>query len=402
MPNFHYTLSSISGTRQEGELSASNREAALQKLRKKNKIIISLEELKKTREWFWKKPKLSLEEKLLFTSYLATMVKVGITIKEALHIIMSQTKKEKNREMYKKMIEMIQNGQSLALSLKQYDFVFSELFINMIASAEESGNLAQVLEYLSVQLEKEYDLRKKVISAFIYPAVIISITMLLAVGMVIFIMPRITKIFTSLKVNLPLPTRVLIGFSNILTHKPYIVIFGIIAFIIVIKSILKSKFLRPSLERFVFHIPVFGKLLMYANLARISRILHSLLQTGIPITRGLDIIGNTLSNTMYKKAIYASRDKVEQGGHLGESFEGNEKLFPQLLTKMIFIGEKTGSLETTSEHLAEMYEKNVDNLTKNLSVLLEPMLLVFMGVLVGGIALSIILPIYQLPNLISK
>ncbi|MBI2463623.1 type II secretion system F family protein [Candidatus Peregrinibacteria bacterium] len=402
MTNFHYTLSSISGTHQEGEISASNREIALRKLRKKDQIIISLEEIKKSRTWFWQKPKLSLEEKLLFTSYMATMIKVGITIKEALHIIMSQTKKEKNREMYKKIIEMIQNGQSLALSLKQYDFIFSELFINMIASGEESGNLAQILEYLAVQLEKEYDLRKKIISAFIYPAVIISITMLLAVGMVIFIMPRITKIFISLKVKLPLPTRVLIGFSNLLTHQPYIVIFGVIIFIVTIKAILKAKSLRPSLERTVFHIPVFGRLLVYANLARISRLLHSLLQTGIPITRGLDIIGNTLSSTMYKKIIYESRDKVEQGGRLGESFDGNEKLFPQLMTKMLFIGEKTGSLELTTEHLAEMYEKNVDNLTKNLSVLLEPLLLVFMGALVGGIALSIILPIYQLPNLISR
>ena len=150
------------------------------------------------------------------------------------------------------------------------------------------------------------------------------------------------------------------------------------------------------------HLPVFGKLLIYANLARFARTLHSLMEAGVPITKALLVVSNMFTNDMYKTATIKAQAKVEKGGQLGPAFEGNGKLFPMLVTKMLFIGEKSGSLETATDHLAGLYEKNVDSLTKNLSVLLEPILLVFMGGLIGGVAISIILPIYQLPNLLAS
>ncbi|MDP2624783.1 MAG: type II secretion system F family protein, partial [Candidatus Peregrinibacteria bacterium] len=162
------------------------------------------------------------------------------------------------------------------------------------------------------------------------------------------------------------------------------------------------KFLKPFWHRVALRLPVFGKLLIYVNLARFSRTMNSLLQAGIPITESLDIVKSMIGNSVYRRAIEQARDKVEQGGKLGESFLEEERLFPPLVSKMIFIGEKTGSLEKTTDHLAKLYENNVDSITKNLTVLLEPLLLVFMGVLIGGVAVSIILPIYQLPSLITR
>lgn len=339
---------------------------------------------------------------MLFTKHMATMIKVGITITEALEILISQTKEKANRRMYENILERVQSGQSLSTSLKNYDYIFPEVFINMLATGEKSGTLEQIFEYLDVQLEKEYELRKKVVSAFIYPAVIIGVTLLVVIGIVLFIMPRITEIFESFNVELPLITKILIGFSGFVIDNPFIslgISLGIIMFFI---FIFRVKFLKPFWHRISLRLPVFGKVLIYANLARFSRTISSLLQSGVSLTEALGITANALTNTVYKKAIYLARDKVEQGGNFGESLAGNERLFPQLATKTLYIGEKTGSLEVTSKRLAELYEHNVDSITRNLSVLLEPLLLVFMAILVGGIAISIILPIYQLPNLLKK
>lgn len=392
----------MSGVREEGILNAANKELALSKLRQKNSIIISLVEASKKHTWFWQKPHMKLQEKVIFTTQLATMIRVGIPLTEALNIILTQTKRPQNKEMFRVMIEMIHSGQTLAKSLRIYDCVFPELFINMVASGEESGNLEQVLFYLSEQLEKEYEMRKKIISAFIYPAVIISITLLLSIGIVVFIMPKILKIFSSFDFTLPLPTRILIGLSTFLTEKPHIALLFVILFVMTVRFSLKARFLKPFWHTISLYIPIFSKIFIEAQLARISRLLFSLLQAGIPITKTLLIIANTLNHSQYKEALMNSQEKVIQGGKLGESFSDYEKLFPAMWTKMLAIGEKTGSLETTCGRLADMYEKNVDSMTKNLSVLLEPILLVFMGLLVGGVALAIIMPIYQLPNLIGQ
>jgi type IV pilus assembly protein PilC len=270
------------------------------------------------------------------------------------------------------------------------------------ANAAVSGTLDQILDYLDEQLDKEYDLRKKVISAFIYPAVILSITLMLSLGIVFFIMPKITKIFTSFDIVLPLPTRILIGFSTLLTEKPLLTFGTAIVLVVGGVSLLRWKALKPFWDWVSLHLPVFGRVLHYANLARFSRTLTSLLQAGMPVTKALNVISTMMTNTQYKEAVKNSAAKVEQGGQLGEAFEGQEKLFPMLAVKMLYVGERTGSLETTMKQLALLYERNVDSLTRNLTVLLEPLLLVFMGVMVGGVAISIILPIYQLPNLLSK
>jgi type II secretory pathway component PulF len=339
---------------------------------------------------------------MILTEHLSVMLKVGITIMEALEILADQTTKAKTKAMYKDIIERIKAGQSLSKSLKKYSYIFSNLFVNMVQTGEEGGNLDEVFEYLSIQLEKEYEMRKKILAAFTYPAVIIGITLTLAVAIVIFIMPKITKIFESFDIELPLPTRILIGFSNLLTQKPFHVLLALFGIIVLFSVIFRLKCLKPFWHRIVLHVPVFGNILISANIARFARTLNSLLQAGVPIADSLKITGNMLDNSLYRRAIEQAGEKVEQGGKLGESFKGNEKLFPRLATQMLYIGERSGSLEITTAHIAKLYETNVDTKTKNLSVLIEPLLLVFMGVLVGGMAISIILPIYQLPNMLGR
>lgn len=401
MPKYIYVLSTASGQRLEGSLIASTKESALGKLRRKGNIIISLLQDRSARQHFWEKPRMSMEERLMFTKHMSTMIKVGISITEAFEILISQTRDKNVRKMYESIIEMINSGQTLSKSLRNYDTVFSNIFINMVATGEESGTLERVFEYLDIQLEKEYEIRKKVISAFIYPAVVLGITVIMMLGIMLFIMPKVTAIFTTFKVKLPLITRILMGTSTFLQEKWYVALAGAVIVIILFRILTSLKFLQPVWHRFTLALPIFGHILRSTNLARFARTLNSLLQSGIPVTKGLEITGNMLDSEPYKEVILSAKNKIEQGGKIGDSFSGHDKLFPPLMVKMLYVGEKTGSLETATLRLAELYERDVDTMTRNLSVLLEPILLVFMGVMVGTIALSIIMPIYQLPNLIK-
>lgn len=399
MPKFAYVLTSNTGKHEEGELVAQNRGIAIRKLQTEGKIILSCTEITKSkREWFWDKPSLSFEDKMLFTKNLAAMIKAGITIPESFEIFIDQTSNKATKKMFENILIAIKNGQTLSKSLALYKNIFSDIYINMIAVGEEAGTLEQVLQYLDTQMEKDYDLRKKVKGALIYPAVILSVTMLMALGIVFFIMPKITKIFTTFNVVLPLPTRALIWLSN----NILLTVGAIVATIVFLIFFFKIRAVKDGWQRVSLRLPVFGKILTKTYLARFSRNLHSLLQSGLAMTRSLEIVSSTIGNKPYEKAIVSARDRVEQGGTLGDAFSYSPKLFPIIMIKMLAVGEKTGGMESATEHLADLYEKDVDNITKNLSTLLEPLLLVFMAAVVGGLALSIIMPIYQLPNLIQK
>ena len=194
---FNYVLTDDSGRKEEGVISAPSRDDVVKKLNDRGKIILAVNEVKAKSfmDYFQPKPALNNEERLLFVKNMATMVKVGVTVVEALEIMMGQYKKTVVKALYQDLIDMINAGQTLGVALQKYDYVFSKLFINMVAMGEKSGNLENVLEYLDEQLEKEYDLKKKIVSAFIYPAVIIGITLIMGVGIVVFIMPKITAVF---------------------------------------------------------------------------------------------------------------------------------------------------------------------------------------------------------------
>ncbi|MDD3862041.1 MAG: type II secretion system F family protein [Candidatus Gracilibacteria bacterium] len=402
MPKFSYAATDVIGKKTEGVVDAPTKEAALQSLRAEDKIVLSMDEISQTKKWPFGRPKMSMQEKMIFVKNLSTMIEVGITITESLSIIRDQTKNKSFQKMYEDIMEMINSGQTLAKSLKNYDNNFSAIFINMISTGEESGNLQDVLRYLDIQLEKEYEIRKKIISALVYPAIIVSITLLMGIGIVAFIMPKITKIFDSFNIDLPLPTQLLISFSKLLTGSPFLslgIFVGIVALFILL---LKLKFLKPFWDFVFIKMPIFGSILISANVARFTRTMNSLLQASVPITDSLEITANMLDNALYKKALREVAAKVEQGGKLGESLEVHYKLFPPMCTKMFSLGERTGTLEKTAGKIAELYEKEVDAKTKNLAVAIEPLLLVLMAGLVGGIAISIIMPIYQLPNLLKK
>ena len=402
MIKFKYVISTQQGVIQKGIIYAPDEKEAATKIMNEGNVVISLMEESKKKDWFWENPHLSLVEKMTFANHMETMMQVGITVTEAIDIIKNQMTTAKNRKMFDSILNMLKSGQSLSKALSKYDYIFSDVFVNMVAIGEESGTLEKTFGYINLQLEKDYELRKRVVSAFVYPAFIVSLTLMLTIGVVVFILPKITKIFETFNMELPLPTRIMIGASKFITGSPLLALLLAGGIIGLIYFLITTTYLKSIRDNFVLHIPIFGKLAKDINLARFSRILNSLLQAGVPITKALEITGKMLTSKPYKDAVTKAMQMVDKGGTLGEAFTNDENLFPSLVTKMLAIGEKTGSIETTTDHLAKMYEQSVDNITKNLSVLLEPILLVFMGALVGSVAVSVIMPIYQLPNMLSK
>lgn len=402
MKRFHYSATTESGRKEKGSIFSSSKEEALRTLKQEKKLVLDLREDTKTGAGLFSAPSLSFEDKLMVTKHLATMIDAGITLTEAFSTFAEQERRSNNKKMFENILGLITSGQTLSASLKSYPEVFSDIYINMIQVGEESGTLAETLRYLDIQLEKEYELRKKVASALIYPGVIVSITILLTIGIVVFIIPKITKIFDALGGELPLPTRIMINTSTFLLQHPIKALILAILIFFGAAGILKVKILKPFWHSIVLRLPVIGKIFVNMNLARFSRNINSLLSAGVSITRSLNITGKMFTNHFYHSKVEEAGIKVEQGAKLFEALQGDEKLFPGMMLKMIQIGEKTGKLEKATGQLAELYEREVDNQTRNLSVLLEPILLVFMGAMVGSVALSIILPIYQIPNLISK
>jgi type IV pilus assembly protein PilC len=404
MKKFHYVVIDSHGKKQKGEKYASTKDAAVEELKAEGNIILTVDEKvqQKSTLFGFGRPSLSFEDKMLMAGHMATMLGAGVTLTESLEILIDQTTEKKNRLMLEDILHRVNAGQTFADSLSEYPEVYSEVYVNMVAVGEKSGSLVEVLQYLQEQLEKEYELRRKVIGALVYPGVIVTLTVAMVFGIMFFIMPKIMKIFTQFDVTLPLPTQILMGLTHLATDKPLLFFTGLLALLGLMVYFVKARFMQPFWRTVLMHTPVFGGLMVNVNMARFSRSLFSLLKAGVAIDKGLEITSKMFNDPLYRDLVLQARDKVQKGAALEDAFKNHEKYFPLLAVKMLTVGERTGNLEQTTEHLAKLYEQNVDNTTRNLSVLLEPMLLVFMGVLVGGVAIAVILPIYQLPNLIHK
>ncbi len=402
MKKFTYLVTDAKGKKIKGSLYSPNQESALQELKGKGNLILTLKEAAEEKLPFWKRPSLSFQDKLLLCTDLSTMVGAGLTLTESMQILLEQTKVPQNRAMYEDIIHRINAGQSLSESLAYYPTVFPSIFINMISVGEKSGSLQEVLGYLQIQMEKEYELRQKVTGAMIYPAVIVTLTLLMVTGIVFFIMPKILKIFDSFDVVLPLPTRILLGVTHLMTDKPLVVIGSIALAIGGLVFLFSIHQVQQFFRKLMLYMPIFGKLIVSVSMARFTRNLYSLLKSGVPINKALGITSTLYKDQFYIDFFTSAREQVEKGVSLEKAISGNERLCPLLVVKMLAVGEKTGNLEDTTDHVAKLYEQQVDGITRNLSTLVEPLLLVFMGALVGGVALSVILPIYQLPNMISK
>jgi type IV pilus assembly protein PilC len=341
----------------------------------------------------WMTVRMSHTEKLSFSKYLSVLLQSGLAIDEVLNILLEQSKGAL-KHIVTSLKDSVTNGKTLAEGFARYPHLFSPVFVNLVAAGEASGTLITNLEHLVEQMQKDHDLRQKIRGAVMYPSIILLFAILLCIGIVVFILPNITDVFKSLDVKLPITTRMLLWVADVVRFHGVELLIGVIAGITALLIARRLPFIKPIWHAVFLRIPVFGSLARKTNLARLTRLMGTMLKSGVTIDDVIPIATNVLTDVRYRSAMKKIQTDVSQGKTLAESFGHYHVLFPALFVRMTRVGEESGTLGDTFLYLATFYEEDISDATKNLSTLLEPLLLVGIGLMVGTVALSIISPIY--------
>ncbi len=338
------------------------------------------------------------DELVMMTRNLGSMLVAGLALSRALSVIERQSKNPRLKGVVKDIVSEINKGEPLNAALAKYPKIFSELYIAMVRAGEEGGKLSETLHTLSTQMEQSSSLKKRVKGAMIYPAIVITILIIIAALMMIYVMPSITGTFKSLNTELPASTKFLIGASDFMVAHTILVLGGMVVFIFGFIYSLRTKYGRLVSSWIVPRLPVIGKMAKEVNSARTARTLSSLLSSGVDVVRALTITKDVLQNVFYKEIIAEASKRVEKGLPLSEVFVEREDLYPILVGEMIMVGEETGNISQLLEQLAIFYETEVEQKTKDLSTIIEPLLMVVIGGSVGFFALAMIAPIYSLSD----
>lgn len=339
-------------------------------------------------------PKLSHIELLLFTKYLTVLLKSGLPIDDSLDILLQQSKGPLQK-ILTTLKAFVRTGKTFSEGLQEFPHTFTPVFINLIRAGESSGTLQGNLDQLSIQLQKEHDLKQKIRGAMMYPMVILTIGVSITVGIVVFVLPNIIGIFDSLHVELPLSTKIVLWISRTTNAHGLAILFALVGVSAVLTFLSRLKPVKPFTHWLILHSPILGLIARQTNLARVMRLMGTLLQSGLSISEVLEISGGTLRNVYYHNLFKKIQDGVGRGMTITNMLESDAFLVPPIALRLIRVGEETGTLGEMFMYLADFYDQEVDDLTRNLSSLLEPILIIFIGVMVGGLALSILTPIYK-------
>ncbi len=373
-------------------------------LREQGLVLISAEAAKETRRadyfnlrrMFQVFGRIPLVEKMVFSQQLSVMIRAGLSLNQALKVLAAQTKSYKFEKIINKIEQDLRRGEPFSESLAKYPKVFNELYVNMIRVGETGGNLDKVLEILSEQMRKDLELIRRIRGAMMYPTVIVIAMVGIGTMMMIVVVPKITEIFVELNVELPLTTRIIIGLSSFLQDHLILSLIILATSIFLIKLILKIKIVKSIIHRIYLHLPVLGSLIKKINSARLARTFSSLIKSGVAIVKALEITAGTLGNVHFKKSLINSAGQVQKGKDLSKSLAEYKNLYPPMVIQIIQVGEETGSLVDTLVTLASFYEHEIDNTTKNLSSIVEPIVMILLGAAVGFFAVSMIQPMYSM------
>ncbi len=401
MSTFNYKALDRKGNVLVGVVEAPNADLAVQALTEKEFKVINLKEAKAGLESKFKNlslfNRISPKELVVFSRQLSVMVSATVPIIQALKVIVKQTKSVAFQNVISQVANDVDEGLKFSEALKKHP-IFSGFFVNMVASGETSGRLDEVLNYLADEVEKNYDLHSKIKGAMIYPAFITGGLIIVGIAMMIFVIPQLTGMLTASGQELPLTTKILVTTSDILRHY-YVYL---ILFLIVFGGGSFYFFAKTQLGIRIYNIiklkaPVFGKLWRMIYLVRFAGTLSSLIGAGVSLTRALEITSDVVDNYYYKRIIEESIEKVKDGYSVAHVFS-KSKLFPQMLPQMLKVGERTGSLGDVLNKLASFYSREVENMVANLTSLLEPIIMVVIGIAVGGMVTAIIMPMYNMAN----
>jgi type IV pilus assembly protein PilC len=393
MGTFSYTAKDKSGKTVIGVLDAPTEVDVAEILHKQSLIVLSVEVAKKQAG--------KLDDIVIFSRQLATMIDSGIPLVQALAILAEQIEAPGLKRVVSIVQRDIEGGTSFCDALGKHPQVFSGLFINMARAGETSGMLADVLDRLATYLEKSASLNRKVQSSLVYPVAVIIIAGLITAVLLLTVVPTFKGIFISLGGTLPLPTLILIGISDILRKWFLLVLVVLIASIIVFKKYISTVKGRYNFDNLKLHLPVFGDLFRKLAVARFSRTFSTLTKSGVAVLNALDIVAVTSGNKVIEETVMASRAAVREGEPIHQHLS-KTKIFPPMVCRMIAVGEQTGQLEKMLSKIADFYDEQVDTAVAGMTSLIEPMVIVFLGVIVGGIVIALFMPIFKITEIINK
>ena len=404
MAIFTYTAADQKGETRTGEQEAENERVLAHGLREQGLFLLQAQPKRPgagafnlhfdVNQILGKFRPVSVVEKMFFSRNLAVMVAAGLPLTKALEASAKESSNPKFKGIIQNVISSVVKGQSFADSLGLHPRVFGELYVNMIAVGETTGKLETVLKLLARQMKKDHELRSRIKGAMMYPAIILITLTGIGAMMMIYVVPTLTETIKELGVELPLSTRMIIFMSDLFANHGLYMAAGLIGIGIGAWRILKSKKGKNLFDRIILKIPIFGTLFQKFNLARFSRTLAYLISAGIPIVKGLEITAKVLGNARYRKTIERAAKEIQTGKQLNEILRTDEQLFHPLVIQMIQVGEETGQISSLLLRIALFYEEEVSNTTKNLSTIIEPILMVVIGAIVGFFAISMLQPIY--------
>ena len=394
---FTYQARSREGIIKSGIVAASDAEKASSLLAENGLTIISLTE--KREEWYRKldflSGRVSSKELVLFSRQLATLVSARVPIMQSLRILQTQVENKKLMIVLQEMVAAIENGESLSLALSKYPEVFSNVYVALVRSGEASGTLHKSLEYLAVQLEKEYDLRIKVRNALTYPAFVLGLLLLVGGSMFKFVLPKMLQILTEQNAELPLVTKMLIFTTDFINDYWIAIILFIVFSVAFVRYYIFTVSGRYLWDGLKIHLPLIGDIFTRLYITRFSRNLSTLIAGGIPILQSFRIISGVMNNVIYRDIVLTATQYIAQGKGMGDSLSGHKE-FPEIVIQMIRVGEQTARVDDILNKLAEFYEKEVEAKISVLASLIEPIMMIILGIAVGILVAGVILPIYNL------
>lgn len=406
MPNFTYVATTRQGKQVKGSQDAENRDQVAQALHDQGLVIITIQEkLDIGLKQFLNIQigGMPLSEKVIFTKQLSVMLTAGMPLLQALETLAIQTKNDAVRTQLERVYKAVESGASLSSAFEHERSLFSEVQLNLIKAGEKSGNLNQMLQQISIDMEKSKQLRGKVVGAMIYPIIIFITMIVVFVMMLVFMIPSVKSLYTDFGVNeLPPITQFLVDLSNTIASPVGIVtiILTVIFLVVGTRYYYTTVSGRHMLDKLLLRLPVFGQLQSKVQLMQFGRLLAMLMRSGIPIVDSLHIVANAMGNILFKDAVNLAATEVLRGNTIAVPL-AKANVFPLIMLKMIATGEQTGKLDVVCAEMAAFYEAEVDEMTSNLTRLLEPIILLGVGGVVGFLAVAIYLPLYSIGQYIK-
>lgn len=398
---FSYTAIGKDGKRASGEETAKDQYDLARILKERAITLLSAKEKRgkgvaDTFLPFFSRVK--TRDKIIFAKNLSAMIRAGLSLSRGLGILERQTRSEKFKVIITKVSEAVERGSSLSEALVAHPKAFSPLLVAMVKAGEESGTLSESLSVVGIQTEKNYLLLKKVRGALLYPGIIMTAMLVVGILMLMFVVPTLTATFRELNVELPVSTKAIIAVSDFLTHRFMLSL----AIFVVVSALAVAGFRTARGKRFgefvILRIPVIGELVRKTNAARMARTLSSLLSSGVAMVEAIKITEEVIQNSHFRDVLHTAGESVQKGAPLSASFSGDDSPYPLLVGEMMEVGEETGKMSDMLEEIANFYETEVEEATKNLSTIVEPFLMIIVGVVVGFFAVSMISPTYSLLN----